>query len=147
MSRSVLALLAIVILSQAAFPESPAQKLRGRAREVDATACVDGVTNHGNRTLDAVAREINRGRLTEAAVRLSEYRDKVQACQVTLETNNPDLANHQRGYKRLEISLRKSLRRLNSLLIPTNEEEAPLLAVKDQLDELHRGLIQVLFPD
>ena len=146
MSRSVLVLLAISILSQAAFPECPTQKLRGHAREVDAIACVETVANHGNRTLGVVAREMNRGRLTEAAVRLREYRDEVQACKATLETNNADPANHQRGYKRLEISLRRSLRRLNSLLV-TTDEEAPLLLVKDQLDELHRGLIQDLFPD
>jgi len=135
------------ILSQAAFPESPAQKLRGHAREVDAIACVENLENHSKRTLGAVAREMNRGRLTEAAVRLREYRDEVQACQATLETNNADITNHQRGYKRLEISLRRALRRLNSLLVLTNDEEAPLLVVKDQLNELHRGLIQDLFPD
>src|SRR5690242_4914814 len=142
MSRSLFALLAISILSQPAFSESPAQKLRGHTREVDAIACVEVVAHHGKRTLDAVAREMNRGRLTEAATRLRNYRDEIEACKATLEMNN-----HPEGYRRLEISLRRSLCRLNSLLVPANDEHAPLLLVKDQLDELHRGLIQALFPD
>ena len=147
MFRSVLALLVIGILSRPAFPETPGMKLRGHAREVDAIACVESVENHSKRTLDAVARDINRGRLTEAAVRVSRYRDHIQACKATLETNNLDPVNHPEGYKRLEISLRQSLHRLNGLLVSTNYEEGPLRLIKRDLDELHRALIQDLFPD
>lgn len=50
-------------------------------------------------------------------------------------------------YRRLEISVRRFLRRPNDLLSFRNDEDLRLSLERDDLDELHHRLIQGLFPD
>lgn len=69
----------------------------------------------------------------------------------SLQSKKIDPANYPETYKELEISLRRSLRRLRRLNNLTIDlaigDQEQSLRLKDELDQLDRGLIRELFPD
>lgn len=148
-SRAFLSLILISwLLPRCIWGESPAQKLRGRTYRNSAVECAQSVARHSKRKFDAISRDIDIGNLPEAVALLNKYHDKIQSCDQALESKKLDAANYPETYKQLEISLRRSLRRLNELITSlATDDQAPFLEVKDELEQLDRVLIQELFPD
>ncbi len=102
----------------------------------------------GEAEFDEIARDVDAGKLPEAVALLREYSDEINSCEKGLDAEHINAEKHPKGYKQLEISLRESLRRLNSLLISfTAEEQQPFLDVRNDLDTLNRHLIRELFPN
>jgi hypothetical protein len=86
-------------------------------------------------------------KVPEAVEILKKYLDEAQACLKELESKYPDAQKHVGGYKELQISLRQSLRRLDSMIVGlTEDDRKPLVEIRGQLDEIDRHLIQQLFP-
>lgn len=101
----------------------------------------------GEAEFDEIDRDVDAGKLPESLVILKEYRDEILSCEKGLDARKIDAEKHPRGYKQLEISLRESLRKVNSLMVGlTADEQAPFAAVRDSLEELNRHLIRELFP-
>ena len=83
----------------------------------------------------------------EAVEMLKKYLDEAQSCEKDLESKYPDPLKHAGGYKELQISIRESLRRLDSIIVGLNEDDRkPFVEIRGQLDEIDRHLIQQLFP-
>ena len=102
----------------------------------------------GQAEFDEITSDIDAGKLPEALSVLKEYRDEIESCEKGLDAEKINAEKHPKGYKQLEISLRESLRRLNSLLVSfTAEEQQPFLDVRNDLDALNRHLIRELFPN
>jgi hypothetical protein len=94
-----------------------------------------------------IRQDVEAQRLDDALTKLNEYRDQAQSCEKGLENSKTDAEKHPAGFKQLEISLQESLRRVDALLPSmTRDEQEPFLAVRKDLDDLHRQLIERLFP-
>jgi hypothetical protein len=83
----------------------------------------------------------------EALDILKKYLDEAQSCEKALEEKFPDAEKHSNGYKQLQISLRGSLRRVDTMIVGLNEDDRkPFVEIRGQLDEIDRHLIHMLFP-
>lgn len=83
----------------------------------------------------------------EALDVLGKYLSEVQECQKALDAKFGDPEKHSNGYKQLQISIRESLRRLDSMIVGLSaDEKTPFAEIRGQLDEIDRHLIQQLFP-
>ena len=75
------------------------------------------------------------------------YHGEAQAVEKALNDKISDAEKHPNGFKQLQISLRGSLRRLDSMIVGLSaEDRIPFQEIRGQLDEMDRHLIQQLFP-
>jgi hypothetical protein len=75
------------------------------------------------------------------------YLGEAQAVEKALNSKISDAERHPNGFKQLQISLRGSLRRLDSMIVGLSaEDRTPFVEIRGQLDEMDRHLIQQLFP-
>lgn len=90
---------------------------------------------------------IGAGNLTEASPIASQLADEAESAAKALDARAKDAEKHSEGYKQLEMSVRGSLRRMDSILIElSGDDQKPFLAVRNRLDVLEKQLIRELFP-
>ncbi|MGB9067622.1 MAG: hypothetical protein WCC21_03545 [Candidatus Acidiferrales bacterium] len=90
--------------------------------------------------------DVSQDKLPEALMVLETYRDEVQSCDKALDAMGLDAQKHPGGYKQLQFSLRDSLRRLDAEIVNmTSEDQAPFVAIRQELGDLNRHLIEHLF--
>jgi len=90
--------------------------------------------------------DVSQDKLPEALMVLETYRDEVQACDKALDALGQGAQKHPSGYKQLQFSLRDSLRRLDAEIVNmTSDDQAPFLAIRQELGDLNRHLIEHLF--
>jgi hypothetical protein len=86
------------------------------------------------------------GQLPEALTILETYRDEVESCDKALDALGQDAQKHPGGYKQLQFSLRDSLRRLDAEIVNmASDDQAPFVALRQELGDLNRHLIEHLF--
>ena len=86
-------------------------------------------------------------KLTEALDVLQLYVAEAQESEKALDAKLGDPEKHSNGYRQLQISLRESLRRIDSMIVGlSSDDRVPFVAVRGQLDEMERHLIEKLFP-
>jgi len=91
--------------------------------------------------------KIDAGDLSAAAEIAGQVRDEAQASKKLLDAKSRDAEAHPEGYKQLEISVRESIRRLDDIMVSlARDDQAPLAAVRKDLDEMDRQMIHLLFP-
>jgi hypothetical protein len=94
-----------------------------------------------------VADQVAAGDNTDALKTLQQLLDDMQQCSNSLDAKEPNPEGHPGGFKQLQIATRESLRRLDDLTVSlTEDEQAPFLAIRKNLDQLNRHLIRELFP-
>jgi hypothetical protein len=90
--------------------------------------------------------DVLQDKLPEALTILQTYRDEVESCDKALDTLGQDAQKHPGGYKQLQFSLRDSLRRLDAEIVNmTSDDQAPFVAIRQELGDLNRHLIEHLF--
>jgi len=90
--------------------------------------------------------DVMQDKLPEALTVLETYRDEVESCDKALDALGQDALKHPGGYKQLQFSLRDSLRRLDAEIVNmTSDDQAPFVAVRQELGDLNRHLIEHLF--
>jgi len=95
----------------------------------------------------AIRSDVNQGKLAEAEPILDEYRDQARTCVAALDAKKINASKHSSGFKQLQISLQEALRRLDEIDAGlTSEQQAPFLAVRDDLQRMNDHLVQELFP-
>lgn len=78
---------------------------------------------------------------------VKQYLDEAQSVEKALDEKTADPEKHPNGYKQLQISLRESVRRLDSMIVGLSaEDRTPFVEIRSQLDEMDRHLMQQLFP-
>src|ERR1700722_3368918 len=83
----------------------------------------------------------------EALDILKKYIDETQSSAKAVAGKFADPEKHRNGYKKIQISLRGSLRRLDAMIVGLNEDDPkPFVEIRGQLDEIDRHLIHMLFP-
>jgi hypothetical protein len=90
--------------------------------------------------------DVMQDKLPEALTILQGYRDEVESCDKALDALGQDAQKHPGGYKQLQFSLRDSLRRLDGEIVNmTSDDQAPFVAIRQELGDLNRHLIEHLF--
>jgi hypothetical protein len=146
--RSVALVLMIGLSAKWTFGQKQILDFRTRfTQETEAVRRAQKMLKLGEADFDEVTGDIDAVKLPDGLAVLKEYRDEIQLCEEGLDAKKIDAEKHPQGFKQLEISLRQSLRPLNSLLVGLrSDEQAPFLEVRTDLDELNRHLIHELFP-
>jgi hypothetical protein len=91
--------------------------------------------------------KIDAGDLAAAAEIAEHVRDEATASKKALDAKRRDAEAHPEGYKKLEISVRESVRRLDDILVSlAKDDQKPLAEIRVELETLDRELIHQLFP-
>jgi hypothetical protein len=101
----------------------------------------------GTAEFDRVEKEIGDNELSAALGGLREYQGQASACGKALDARGVNPEKHPAGYKELQISVRESLRRLDTMLVSlSGDDQKPFQEIRKTLEELNRDLIKELFP-
>jgi hypothetical protein len=91
--------------------------------------------------------KIDAGDLAAAAEIAQLVRDEAAASKKALDAKHRDAEAHPEGYKKLEISVRESVRRLDDIMVSlAKDDQKPLADVRAELEALDREMIHQLFP-
>lgn len=140
--------LAVLIVAGAAVCQTRTDELRTRFnQETNAVRKAKLMKDLGDAEFKDIDRDVDTGKLSDAATAFERYRDEVRSCQQALDATGSNAEKHSSGFKQLEISVRESLRRLD-LIIPTltRDQQSRLLAVRGDLSQINQHLLQELFP-
>jgi hypothetical protein len=145
--RIVGIVLAAASISGAAVSQDRLADLRSRlAHEPNPVSRAKLMPPLGDAEFAEIDSDVTQGKLPEALTILASYRDEVESCDKALDALGQDAEKHPSGYKQLQFSLRDSLRRLDVVIVNmTADEQEPFLAVRQELGELNRHLIDHLF--
>lgn len=94
-----------------------------------------------------IEKNVANSKFAMAAEILHQYRSEVEKCSKELDATGIDAEKRPDGFKQLQISVRESLERLDRLISTmTADQQVPLRADRDRLEELNSHLLQELFP-
>ncbi len=84
----------------------------------------------------------------EAGAIVKQMADEAAECREALDRKVHDPEAHPDGYRQLQISVRRTLRRINEDILPTLslDEQKPFLDARDSLNEIDGALMLALFP-
>lgn len=101
----------------------------------------------GDAEFVTIQKDVTDGNVPGAVAVLQKYRDQAQTCLKDLDAHEPDAERHPSGFKELQISLRETLRRLDSLMGDlTRDEQDQFSGLRKDLDQLNKHVIHELFP-
>lgn len=101
----------------------------------------------GETQLDMVRDHAQRGDIDAALAVLQEYREAVASAHEALKSSGINAEKKPSGFKQLEIHLRRSLRRLEDVIVAVPfERRGDFEAVRKRLEEVDRDLLIQLFP-
>jgi hypothetical protein len=146
-TRIVAIVLAAASIPGSALSQDRIAELRNRlAHEPNPVNRAKLMPPLGDAEFAEIDSHVMQGEPSEALAILRSYRDEVESCDKALDALGQDAEKHPGGYKQLQFSLRESLRRLDAIIVNmTGDEQAPFLAIRQQLGELNRHLIEDLF--
>jgi chromosome segregation ATPase len=140
--------LMVLIAAGAALCQSRTAELRARFnQETNPVRKAKLMRDLGEAELKDIDRDLDAGKVSDAAAAFERYRDEVRSCEQALDTMGSNAEKHSSGFKQLEISVRESLRRLDSI-IPTltGDQQSRFVAVRGDLSQINQHLLQELFP-
>jgi hypothetical protein len=140
--------LAIANLSAPLVPQqSPAQIQSHFDRASDPVHKSKLMPRLGDAEFREIQSDIAAGNLPQAVAVLEKYRDQARLCQKGLDGTGADAEKNPSGFKELQISVRRSLRQLDDIILALSpDDQKPFEDVHKDLDQLNRHLIQELFP-
>jgi len=137
-----------LILALTTGAQDKLTKLESRfAEEKDPVRKARAFPNLGLARLSAF-REQLRGENYEEGLRiLQQYRDEARTAFTGLKQSGIDAEKKSNGFRQLEIHLRRGVRQIGELIltIPYDRRE-PCEAIRKELDQMDRELINMLFP-
>lgn len=147
-------LLLVALLSAALLPAQDAElaKLRRKLAGKDDPGSRAKITvKIGNRLLDQLQRHYQKGNTTEGEETLAEYMTAIEAAHQGLMQSGRDARKKPKGFKHLEVHLRRSARRLQDVAysLPSNERgtlQAALEKVEGLRLELLAAVMKVDIP-
>ena len=148
MSRAWTVALLVLLVAGAGLCQNRTEELRARFnQETNAVRKAKLMRDLGETEFKDIDRDVDAGKLSDAAAGFERYRDEVRSSEQALDATGTDAEKHSSGFKQLEISLRESIRRLD-VIIPTltADQQARFLAVRSDLSQISQHLLQELFP-
>ncbi|HVB85052.1 MAG TPA: hypothetical protein VNK23_00090 [Candidatus Dormibacteraeota bacterium] len=94
-----------------------------------------------------IEKDVANSQFASAADLLHQYRNEVELCSKELDATGVNAEKKPDGFKQLQISVRESLERVDRLISTmTADQQVPLRADRNRLEELNSHLLQELFP-
>jgi len=100
----------------------------------------------GDAQFDETRRAFKNNDMVTVGVVLEKYRDNVRLTLEGLRKRHADAERDARGYRQLEIHVRRGIREVDEILLMAPEEfQPPLKIVRNDLDAMDTELIHMLF--
>jgi chromosome segregation ATPase len=140
--------LVVLIAAGTALCQSRTDELRARFnQETNPVRKAKLMRDLGEAELKDIDRDVDAGKVSDAAGAFERYRDEVRSCQQALDAMGSNAEKHSSGFKQLEISVRESLRRLDLIISTlTGDQQSRFVAVRGDLSQINQHLLQELFP-
>jgi hypothetical protein len=140
--------LSVALISGSFPPQDRTADLRARfSKETDPVHKAKLLTQLSDSEFHEIQNLLGEGNLTDASPIASQLADEAESAVKALDARGRDPERHPEGYKQVEISVRGSLRRIDTILVElSGDDQKPFLDVRNRLDELERQLIRQLFP-
>ena len=145
-------LIALAALSSFLLPGERGQEniaaLQAQFRgENDPVRKVKVLSKLGDAQFQLMRKETDAGNYAQALQALEDYRDEVGAAEAALKATGVDPERRPRGFKQLQIHVRKSLREVDqTILALPSEQRPPFEAIHRELLRVEKELIDLLFP-
>jgi hypothetical protein len=135
-------------LAGPALSQTGVEDLRQRfAQESDPVRKAKKMPQLGEAEFRQIQKDVASEQFADALVLLRQYRDEVQSCLQGLDATGVNAEKHSSGFRQLQISLRESLRRLDTMIpLISSEAQSGFTGVRQELSEMNRHLIEELFP-
>jgi hypothetical protein len=140
--------LVAALVAGAVMAQDRTAELRARfEKETDAVRKAGLVAPLADSEFRDMHEKIDAGDLAGAAEIAGRMRDEADASKKALDAKHRDAEAHPEGYKKLEISVRESVRRLADIMVSlAKDDQKPFADVRAELEALDRELIHQLFP-
>jgi hypothetical protein len=100
----------------------------------------------GDAQFDETRRAFKANDMVTVGVVLEKYRDNVRVALEGLRKRHADAERDGRGYRQLEIHVRRGIREVDEILLMAPEQfQPPLRIVRNDLDAMDTELIRMLF--
>jgi hypothetical protein len=100
----------------------------------------------GDAQFDETRRAFKANDMVTVGVVLEKYRDNVRVALEGLQKRHADAERDARGYRQLEIHVRRGIREVDEILLMAPQEfQPPLRIVRNDLDAMDTELIHMLF--
>ena len=141
-------ILATLALAGASFSQNRIADLRQRfAQESDAVRKAKKMPELGEAEFQQIQKDVAGEGFTDGLALLRQYRGQVQSCVKALDATGANAAKHSSGFRQLQISLRESLRRLDTMIpLISPEAQSGFIEERASLNEMNKHLIEELFP-
>jgi hypothetical protein len=141
----------LVLAALVASPASPVDRtpeLRARfEHETDPIRKAKLMQKLGSAEFNDIEKHVAHSQFALAENVLHQYRMQAELCSKELDATGINAAKKSGGFKQLQISVREALRRLDRLISTlTADQQVPLRADRNRLEELNSHLLQELFP-
>jgi len=135
-------------LAGSCFGQTRIEELRQRfAQESDPVRKAKKMPQLGEAEFHQIQKDVAGEQFTEALALLRQYRGEVQSCLQGLDATGVNAEKHSSGFRQLQISLRESLRRLDTMIpLISPEAQSGFTGTRQALSEMNRHLIEELFP-
>jgi hypothetical protein len=140
--------LGLVLVLLAPLQQSPLSDYKNQfAHENEPVHKARLLARMGDLEVDEMGKKTDEEDFDGALKDLGEYRDEIIQTQKGLHATGVNAEKNPAGFKQLQISLRRNLRRLNDIVtaLPLTERER-FMPVQRQLENLDHELIRALFP-
>ncbi len=116
-------------------------------QESDPVRKAKALMKFGDAQFELLGKQADAGNYGEALHVLQEYREEVKVTHAALKATGLDAEKKPGGFKQLQIHVRKSLRKLNQTItsLPYKERD-PFEAIRRELEEIDKELVDMLFP-
>ncbi len=100
----------------------------------------------GDAQFDETRRAFKANDMVTVGIVLEKYRDNVRVALQGLRKRHADAERDARGYRQLEIHVRRGIREVDEILLMAPEQfQPPLHIVRNDLDAMDTELIHMLF--
>ena len=132
-------------LASSTAAEDLARLRQELARQTDPAQRATLTVKLGEELLRQAAKMYEEGAYTDGDLLLDEYRQAIRAAHLGLRQSGRDARSHPKGFKQLEIHLRKSRRRLEDLarVVPF-ENRPPLEEAMTEIETVRTELLEAL---
>ena len=141
------ALVLIGFLSPLAAQERLTRALEQYQHETDPVRKARALAKLAQPQIDFARKQLDTGDDVASLSTLEQYRDEVQKTFAALKATGIDAERKPAGFKELQISLRRSLRSFDDLILTLPVDKRPFFrAVRADVAKVQNELIDVLFP-
>jgi hypothetical protein len=141
-------ILAALALAGPSFSQNRIADLRQRfAQESDPVRKAKKMPQLGEAEFQQIQKDVASEEFADALALLRQYRGEVQSCLQGLDATGTNAEKHSSGFRQLQISLRESLRRLDTMIpVISPEAQSGFIEERTSLNEMNKHLIEELFP-